>query len=122
MANNRIDWTLNFGGGTGFSGTYLATPWSFAETVARLSGQDPTAFTDGYKVSVEFSGRFDGQVFTLYDYKGDAEIHIGAAVNGRLDAPGLAAYLARALAAVEPKPFTATVNYDDDVRQYGWPS
>ena len=122
MVDTKLTWPEPRGG-TSFSGAYLQTPWSFAETVARLialSGQDPTQFTDEYKVSVEFGGTFDGQVFTLYDYKGDDTLHVGA-LDGRLDVAGLNAYLIDALTAVQPSPFTALIQYDDDRRRYGWP-
>lgn len=90
-----------------------AAGWAFEETVARLlaaSEQDAMAAGDGYKVSVEFTGRFNGQVFSLYDYKGGGQVHIGG--HDALDVRGLVAALDAALAAVEPKPYRATVHYD----------
>jgi hypothetical protein len=106
--------------GTSLRG-YLRTPWSFEETVARLvtlSGQDPTARTDGYKVSVEFTGLFGGDVFTLYDYKGGGCLHVG----GRsLDVKALETELVSLLRTVEPTPYSATINYDESAgATHGW--
>ena len=100
---------------------YLDSPFSFEETVARLitlSGQDPTADTDQYKVSVEFVGLFNGHKFSLYDYKEDREIHIGG--NDELDVEGLTKALLSGLATVEPTPYQANEYYDQELG-HGWP-
>lgn len=99
----------------------VAWPWSFEETVARLialSGQDPTLRTDEYKVSVEFVGRLGGDVFTLYDYKGDGAIHVGGA---SVSARALAEALLPLLRAVDPIPYRARMHYDGVRGQiHGW--
>ena len=94
--------------GTGFCGM-LETPWSFEETVARLvtaSGGEPTQ-GDGYKLSVHFVGTFYGQVFTLYDYKGDGQVHIGG--RTRLGVERLTHALVETLYSVTPTPYRAVV-------------
>ena len=111
-----INWT-----NCGASGTYLVgmlTPCNgrmpFQETVARLitlSGQDPTTQTDEYKTSVEFNGSYNGAMFTLYDYKGDREIHIGG--TDALDVAGLRAELDAQLLDAEPTNYVATERYDE---------
>ncbi len=118
----QIEWTDVDVNGTSLRG-YLATGWSFEELVARLvalSGQDPTLHTtDGYKVSVEFTGRFDGQVFTLYDYKEDNEIHIGG--HPSLDTVRLGEALVQALTTVVPSPYEARYHYEGSGRRtHGW--
>jgi hypothetical protein len=98
--------------GTSLRG-YLNTPWNFTETVARLialSGQDPTKRTDGYKVSVEFIGLFDDDVFTLYDYKEDNQIHIGG--HGELNTVSFEVELIKELEGVTPAPYTAQYHYE----------
>ncbi len=98
--------------GTSLRG-YFKSPWSFEETTARLitaSGQ-PAKSSDGYKTSVEFSGTFNGQVFTLYDYKGGDAFHIGG--HHELDVTALQTALVDALRAVVPTPYTARRFYDE---------
>ena len=106
-------------GGTGFK-AYLATPWSFEETIARLLGAGFERLDvdgDG-KVSIEFIGSFGGQTFTLYDYKGDRALHIGW--DG-LDVDGLNAALVALLMTATPVPYTATERYDEcDGLTHGW--
>ena len=108
--------------GTSFL-AYLSVPWSFEATIARLitaSGQDPTAKTDAYKVSVEFTGTYGGDVFTLYDYKGDDRLHIGG--PARLDVAGLTVALIAILSAVEPTPYRAERHYDEhEGSWHAWP-
>lgn len=52
---------------------------TFAEWVARLVtlSNGKGRFGDFGKSSFEFQGTFNGEVFTLYDYKGDQSLHIG---------------------------------------------
>lgn len=100
---------------------YLNTPYSFEETVARLvtlSGQ-PAESTDEEKTSVHFVGTYKGQVFTLYDYKEDREIHIGG--GPKLDVAGLQADLLEALENVTPTPYQARKYYDEQVGHH-WPT
>lgn len=114
-----IQWNVNDGFGTGLRG-YYCSPWPFELTVAKLitaSGQ-PAKSYDGYKTSVEFSGMFDGQPFTLYDYKEDREIHIGG--HESLNITGLYEVLTAALGSVDPTPYEAKEYYDECVG-HSWP-
>ena len=91
---------------------YLDYPISFEELVARLitlSEQDPTTQTDDYKTSVEFVGEYNGETFTIYDYKGDMRLHIGG--TGRLDTASLIQHLRDTLYACSPTPYTAQMHY-----------
>lgn len=95
-------------GGTSLRGMF-DSPWSFEETVARLyaaSGQVPQSCDGGDKTTVEFVGDFLGAPFTVYDYKGDRQLHIGG--REKLDVIGLQTALAHALAGVEPKTYRLT--------------
>lgn len=81
---NKIEWNVGNVNGTSFSGLYLdvADLGGFASVtdgLVALGGED-----DGPsdKTTHEFHGRFDGNVFTLYDYKGDHEYHIGCHQRG----------------------------------------
>ena len=99
--------------GTSLQG-YLQMPWGFEETVARvlaLTGQSAQEQGDGYKLSVEFRGVLDGQVFTLYDYKGDRELHIGGRTG--LQVSRLNETVVGVLKAVTPQPYQATEHYDE---------
>jgi hypothetical protein len=112
---DRGEWTP-----TWFRGM-LPMPWGFEETVARLitlSGQDPTKETDGYKVSVQFVGRFKGNSFSLYDYKEDRAIHIGG--TDALAVGKLADELIKALEDVQPTGYIAKEYYDIAGR-HSWP-
>jgi hypothetical protein len=114
-----IDWKDVPISGTSLRG-YLNTPWSFEETVARLvslSGQ-PAESADMEKTSVQFVGTFNGEVFTLYDYKEDREIHIGGHPKLRVDA--LNEVLIAQLEAVEPAPYAAAEYYDQQ-EGHQWP-
>jgi len=77
--DTEIEWRAGEMTGTSRVGLWQPLPYSFAETVARLitvSGQYP--IYDGYKSSVNFWGRYRGQQFTIYDWKGeDDNLHIG---------------------------------------------
>lgn len=104
--------------GTSLQGIYKS-PWSFEETVARLvalTGQNPTGGSDEYKVSICFAGTFGNgsggaDVFTLYDYKEDRQIHVGGN-HGRINVQELAAILTEDLSKVEPTPYKAEEFYD----------
>ena len=111
---NPLNWTPIDAVGTSLRGYFTPDNMPFEETVARLitlSGQDPTAQADGYKVSVEFSGRFHGQPFTLYDYKAGYCLHIGG--SSALDVAALHDTLSAALIAVTPPPYQAVCKYDE---------
>lgn len=122
IASKPIVWDVSPNGRFGTSGQgELASPYGFEETVARLialSGQDPTRLSDHYKVSVEFVGALNGEVFTLYDYKCSEELHIGG--RSGLDVAGLNSELVRLLATVDPVPFTAK-HYYEGKGTYRWP-
>ena len=109
---NRIEWDSSIAiVGTHLVGYYIAQ-WSFEETVARLitlSGQAAKS-GDQYKVSVKFVGRFNGDVFTLYDYKCDRTLHIGGT---RVDhVAALRQALTRRLRRVAPTPYRAREYYE----------
>lgn len=115
---DKIDWKTEWIGGS-LQG-YFCGPWSFEETVGRLitlSGQPAKSF-DEYKTSVEFRGRWNGQPFTLYDYKEDREIHVGG--DSKLDVKSLCGQLAKELVTVEPTAYTAAEHYDEEVG-HSWP-
>lgn len=116
MKSDTLAWDQTISiGGTSLQG-YLVTPWSFEETVARLITLcGPPRPGDEYKISVEFTGTFNGQVFSLYDYKGDRELHIG----GHKKLPGLVETICAALQDVKPTPYTATEHYDTR-SSHGW--
>jgi hypothetical protein len=113
MDTTRITFTFDqnetFGGGTSLAG-YFTSPFSFEETIARLvtlSGVQPFENIDD-KVWFEFIGRFDGKLFTLYDYKSSEQFHIGAADGGRgFDIGAFSVALDSALRSVQPTPFRA---------------
>lgn len=120
---NELQWDVDADiNGTSLCG-YFNSGRPFTLTVAYLkaaSGQDPTAAGDGYKVSVEFTGTFKGEPFSLYDYKGDDQIHIGG--RPTLDVPGLELALTAAIEQVQPAEYTATRHYDEtDGTSHGWP-
>lgn len=124
QVRDRLDPPITWGGanigGTSLRG-YFESDYSFEETVARLitlSRQNAAEAGDGYKVSVAFSGTFDGWVFTLYDWKGGRQLHIGG--TARLDVDRLSAELRRLLRTVQPTDYEATSNYDDVPTTHGW--
>ena len=104
-----IKWRDGEINGTHLQG-YWNPPYTFVETVARLitvSGQKPVV--DGYKCTVDFHGTYEGQVFTLYDYKGDYRIHIGA--RSAIDLEELTKVLEEEIADAEPTPYEASSDY-----------
>lgn len=119
--NGGINWGDGDINGTSLVGYLDNLPWSFEESVARLksySGQDPTEATDGYKVSVEFYGTFNGEPFSIYDYKCDKELHIG----GRgVNVGQLKEMLRYALDNCDPEPYVAKMYYDEGFgTQHSW--
>jgi len=107
--------------GTSFRAMFTS-PWSFEETVGRIlrsSGQTIFANSDEYKVSFEAVGLFNGEVFTLYDYKGDFGVHIGG--HDELDFKGLHNWLVNLLADTIPSNYSAMIHYNGDRgKRYGW--
>jgi len=117
-----ISWSTSLASGTSLRG-YFEPPYTFEETVARLvalSGQSPADRSDGYKTSVEFVGHFKGQVFTLYDYKGDRSLHVGG--TSALDVDGLRQALIVELATIAPVAYSAIEYYECAGRRHGWES
>lgn len=53
----------------------------FEELVNKLSKISKQSKEKGDKVNFEFIGKYDNQIFTLYDWKDDKSIHIGAYKN-----------------------------------------
>ena len=105
----EIKWRVGETNGTHLQG-YWNSPYTFVETVARLitvSGQKPVV--DGYKCTVDFHGTYQGQVFTLYDYKGDYCFHIGA--RSAIDLEELTKVLDEEIADAEPTPYEASSDY-----------
>lgn len=110
-----IRWTKQIPSGTSLLGYYTQSLWSFEETVARLitaSGQEIES-PDEYKCSFQFSGFFNGKVFTLYDYKEDRTIHIGG--NDPLILLTIQEHITFALLAVEPSFYIAKEYYDQKI-------
>jgi hypothetical protein len=110
--------------GTSFRGFLSLGELGFQETVARLitlSGQTPVGSGDG-KTTVEFAGTFRGKAFSLYDYRGDQELHIGGGPALNVDA--LREALTAALKGVQPTPYicTDTGHYYDNAHQWDWPT
>lgn len=99
--------------GTSFNDYLEIKDMSFEEVVARLynlSDQEIFDKTDKYKVSFDIHGSYKGNVFTLYDYKGDNMIHIGG--KDGLDVKGLKKELIKLIKKSVPKPYIAKLYYD----------
>ena len=97
--------------GTGGRGIFRSD-YSFEETIARLktlSGSEPDDLGE-YKCSVEFVGVYKGEVFTVYDWKRDRQIHIGG--SREIDYDGLIGALYDAIADSEPTPYKARYDYE----------
>ncbi len=97
---------------------------NMAEWVARLiTLSDQTVVSNqehGGKSSFKFVGRYKGQEFCLYDYKGGHSIHIGGDPD-RLDICGLRLSLWKAVASVTtPTPFQAQCS-DYHSESWGYP-
>ncbi len=106
---------------TGFRSYLDNLPWSFEEAVARtlaVSHQPIFDQTDRYKMSFEARGKFEGSVFTLYDYKGDGRIHIGGPSDLKVE--DLKAALRPVLAHATPAPYEAQLHYGQG-GTYLWP-
>lgn len=116
LPDEDIGWSLTADiNGTSFQ-CYLQCdlPLPFNELVARLitlSGQSGQENGDGYKLSVQFTGTFNGKPFSLYDYKGDDEIHVGG--HDELDVTGLLRALNAGIQNTKPTSYVATRHYDD---------
>lgn len=98
--------------------------YTFEETVAKLVtlavGYPLFETGDQYKTSFHLCGKYNGNVFTLYDWKGGDHIHIGG--NNNLDVDGLITELKSLLDQTPPTSFTAYLNYEDcDGVEYRFP-
>ncbi|XWV25585.1 putative ORFan [Tupanvirus deep ocean] len=99
---------------------YLEHPYSFEEAVARLyalAGWNIFDLCDQYKTTFEVCGTFNGEVFTLYDYKEDNKIHIGGRES--LDTIGLQKVLLELMDNATPKEYTASYHYGSE-GGYSW--
>jgi len=114
-----IVWASNVNiNGTCLQGNFVS-PWSFEETVARIyasSGQPVFEQTDEYKVSFEAVGFYvddKGKTypFSLYDWKGWKEIHLGG--HSGLPAQTVMDEIIALLEKAVPKPFHARIHYDE---------
>lgn len=95
---------------------------TFEEIVARLynlSNQEIFQQGDGYKLSFEVFGTYKGEIFTLYDYKGEFDIHIGGSEN--LDINGLRKELDDMIMQSKSKPYNAKTHYDNNIVEYHYP-
>lgn len=93
---------------------------SFPEIIGRLySLCDYDIFEDQYeKTSFEVFGIYKGEVFTLYDYKGDYNIHIGGHKD-KLDINGLVRALADTIMKTQPRAYKAHIEWTGDT--YAFP-
>ena len=106
---------------TGFRSYLDDLPWPFEEAVARIlavSHQPIFDQTDRCKMSFEARGKFEGSVFTLYDYKADGRVHIGGPADLKVEE--LKNALRVVLAAAAPAPYEARIHYDRG-GTYRWP-
>jgi hypothetical protein len=91
---------------------------NFNEIVAKFNriGKDnninifDNKFCDEYKISFLLSGKYKGEVFTIYDYKGDECIHIGG--KNTLDIKSLIKELNELIKMTEPLEYKAKYHYD----------
>ena len=113
----KIKWRDGEINGTHLKGYWNDLPYSFEETVARLitvSGQKPYATGEGllggHKCSFDFHGTYEGKVFTLYDWKGSYDFHIGGRTH--IDIEELKQVLTEEIADAEPTPYEAEADYE----------
>jgi hypothetical protein len=88
----------------------------FEEVIARLytlTKNNYNMFDEGdkYKTSFLIIGTFQGEVFTLYDYKADNNVHIGG--NSNLNVNDLTIELVKLIEITQPTNFTAEYYYDE---------
>ncbi len=119
----NIVWGVGETGGTYLRGylNQLVFGLPFEELVARLvtvSGQNPTELAGGEKTSVEFFGQFMGEPFTLYDYKGGGELHVGG--RDGLDVPALTQALLPLVKDAQPSAFVAKMPHEYGGASFGW--
>jgi len=105
----------------------LPMTYKFNEMVARLhtiglsNGVNIFDNGDKYKLTFELAGKYNGQVFTLYDWKCDNEIHVGG--HDTLDRKGLISELMELIKETKPTKFTSKYYYDlgsDDEKEYSY--
>lgn len=98
---------------THFQDLLSITDMTFQEIVARLYGASNQKIfdnSDEYKTSFEIRGIHNGNIFTLYDYKCDYQIHIGG--HDDLDIFDLKKDLTTLILNTEPKSYVAKLYYD----------
>ena len=103
--------------------TALVDPtWKFEDVLARLitigkeHGQDIFKQCDDQKSIFKLEGTYKGEVFTLYDYKGNAGVNIGG--TNQLDVAGLVPALVDVIRKTKPTAFTAQSPYTGETFTY----
>jgi len=100
MSTNKFSMTYDY------NPTTIDASLSFEKIVAclyEMSGQDIFQQGDDYKMIFCVNGTYDGEPFTLYDWKGDRSVHIGG--RDTLNADGLIKELLRLIMITVPKKF-----------------
>ena len=121
MTMHRVTPQLFFDGELDANGTHFrrilhTSPWSFSEAVALLLDLSGTSQEQVFeasgddKVSVEFHGTWRDQVFTLYDWKNDFQLHIGG--REALEVDSLERALLRHMETATPRAFKALATYE----------
>ncbi len=94
-----IEWTDGVDTiGTSLRREAIPLPVPFNEAIKRLTRLfpfDPTKHADPSRTTVEFSGRYNGEVFTLYDWRKGEALNLGG--SSKLDVPGVMADLYKAI-------------------------
>jgi hypothetical protein len=106
MARSELEWNVGDPNMACLRGYLDLLDGDFDKTVARLKALGAEDEGPGDHTTVEFRGRFNGAVFTLYDYcESRSSLNIGghAPYDGPpvLDVEGLKAHLARWFALPE---------------------
>lgn len=100
MSTDKFSVTYNYDPAT------IDSSLSFEKIVAclyEMSGQPIFQQGDDYKMIFCVNGTYDGEPFTLYDWKGDRSVHIGG--SDRLNVDGLIKELLVRIMITTPKKF-----------------